>query len=575
VLAGLTLALYAITGFHVLTGIAWLASILLISFALKLGRNDSRGSDPMYGKRDIVAGVLLAALFSPIYLFASYEIPFQVNSDELVHIDVERNLTGDPRADVFGLVSNYFYFPAGSFVLHAYLAERLGAITLENVRRVNGFLGICIVFTGYLFFRLFSPLKFAVLATLVFGSSHVLVGISRMAMRENTCLILELTALTLSIYGARTSDPGKLFAGGAIMGLAVYTYFPARIIAVIWLCYLILSSWPYRDDSIRRLRKLSGWAMIGFIISAGPMAIATWKAPTAQYAYVSNVTIFTAAGQEIVRKWEGITDTKAALLSNLMNGLGTFNNNMTDRAMIYVNSGYGFVDPLTGVLLWAGIISMLARHRSRELHLLALTGFLVIWLSLSFFTTKNPSYSRLLVILPFVVLLAMEGSKWLAAVAAKYLAGWLGMPRRNTVYVVVTVLVAVIIGWNLKIYGKYVAEGFYQREVVGAMVRYVQTRQNLRKFHYYVIDEGYSQFWFGPYAVKDWISLFTSPQQLAVVAGRGILEAKTSPTIDRPASLLMSSKLWASYENQVLQRHPHAIVNYIDGSLMFVAVEIF
>ena len=466
-LAGLALALYAITGFHVLTGIAWLASILLISFGLKRKGKNHVGGGTRYGKRDVLVVTVLAAVFSPIYLFASYEIPFQVNSDELVHIGVERNLTGNPRADVFGLASNYFYLPAGSFVVHGYLAERLGAITLENVRRVNGFFGVCIVFTGYLFFRLFSPLKFAVLATLVFASSHVLIAISRMAMRENTCLILELTALTLSIYGARTSDPGKLFAGGAIMGLAVYTYFPARIIAVIWLCYLILSSWPYRDDSIRRLRKLSGWAMIGFVISAGPMAIAAGQGPQAQYEYPKQVTILTAQGRDLVRAWEGTLDTNTALLKNLMNGLGTFNNNMTDRAMIYVNSGYGFVDPLTGVLLWAGIISMWARHRSRELHLLAITGFLVIWLSLSFFTTKNPSYSRLLVILPFVVLLAMEGSKWLAAVATKYLAGMLGMPKRNTVCVVVTVLVAVIVGWNLKIYGKYVAEGFYQREVVG------------------------------------------------------------------------------------------------------------
>lgn len=355
----------------------------------------------------------------------------------------------------------------------------------------------------------------------------------------------------------------------------VRTFLAARISAVVWLCYLALASWQYREARGPMLRKASGWAILGFVISAGPMAIATWQAPPAQYTYAGDVTIFTAAGQEIVRRWEGITDTQQALLKNLVNGLGTFNNNLPDHGNIYLNPGHGFLDPLTGILLWGGVISMWGRQRPRELHLLALTGFLMIWLSLSFFTTKNPSYSRLLVILPFVVLLAMEGAKWLSAFAAKYLAGWFGMPRRKTIYALMAVLVAVILGWNLTIYGRYVAEGFYQQEVVGAVMRYVQARQNLPNSHYYVIDEGDSQFWVGPYAWRDWISLFLSPQQHVQVVPRSILDGKTSPSITSPAILLMSRKLWASYENQILQWYPHAILNHLDGSLMFVSVEIF
>ncbi|HEY3196511.1 MAG TPA: hypothetical protein VGJ57_00735, partial [Nitrospirales bacterium] len=571
----LALGLYATSGFHVLIGVTWLASILLISFALKLSGKDDGDLGFRYGKRDIVTAVLLAALFSPIYLLASYQIPFQVNSDEMVHLSVERDLATQPRADPFGLLSNYFYFPAGSFVVHEYLAERLGAITLENVRRVNGFLGLCIIFTGYLFFRLFNPRKLAVLSTLLLGSSHVLIAISRMAMRENTCLVVELAGLTLSVLGVRQRDTAKLFAGGAIMGLGVYTYFPARIIAVVWLCYVALVSWQHHEDRLRMLRKFSGWAMLGFIISAGPMAIATWQAPDAKYLYPSAVTIFTASGQEIVRQWEGITDTRLALLTNLVNGLGTFNNNRSDHGNIYVNAGYGFVDPLTGILLWAGVISMWGRARPRELHMLALTGFLVIWLTLSLFTTKTPNYSRLLVILPFVVLLAMQGAKWLAAFAAKYLTKWFGMPRRKTIYALLSVLVVVVLVSNLRIYGRYVAEGFYQQEVIGAVVRYAQARRHQPNTHYYVMDEGVSQFWFGPYAWQNWISIVMSPQQQIQVVPPTILDGKTSPAIEHPAILLMSTKLWESSENHVLQWYPHAILTHLDGALLVVAVEIF
>ncbi|HEY3198480.1 MAG TPA: glycosyltransferase family 39 protein [Nitrospirales bacterium] len=574
-LAGLVLALYAISGFHALIGLAWLASIILISFALKLTDKDDGGLGSRYGKRDIVTGVLLAALFSPIYLLASYQIPFQVNSDELIHVSAERLLTEQPRADAFGLLSSLFYFPSGTFILNAFLSERLGGTTLENVRRVSGFYGICIVFAGYLFFRLFSPRKLAVLATLLLASSHVLIALSRMAMRENMCVLVELAAVTLSIRGLQQQHTGKLFAGGAVMGLGVYTYFSARIIPLVWFGFLTLAYRPYQKDRFLRFLKLAAPTIAGFAISAGPMVIATWKSPPAQHSYTKTVMTFTTEGQAIVRGWEGTTDTTLALLKNLVNGLGTFNYNLADHGYTYFNPGYGFVDPLTGILLWAGVLSMWRRQRPRDLHLLALTGFLVIWLTLSLFTTKNPQYSRLLVILPFVVLLAMEGAKWLAAFAARYLTKWFGMPRRKTVYALLSVLVAVVLASNLRIYGRYVAEGFYQQEVLGSVVRYVQARQNLPNSHYYVMDEGVSQFWLGAHTWLGWISLFMSPQQQVQVLPQSILDGKTLPAIHSPSVLLMSTKLWTSYENQILQWYPRAVLNHLDGGLMFVAVEIF
>ena len=40
---------------------------------------------------------------------------------------------------------------------------------------------------------------------------------------------------------------------------------------------------------------------------------------------------------------------------NAKNGLGAFNNTVVDHGWIYQNNGHGFVDPLTGILLWLGV----------------------------------------------------------------------------------------------------------------------------------------------------------------------------------------------------------------------------
>ena len=69
-------------------------------------------------------------------------------------------------------------------------------------------------------------------------------------------------------------------------------------------------------------------------------------------------------------------------------GLGTFNSKVVDHGWIYVNYGHGFVDPLTGIVLWLGVaivgLGLIRRRREDEGALLMLGGFLVLWLSFAF-----------------------------------------------------------------------------------------------------------------------------------------------------------------------------------------------
>ena len=75
------------------------------------------------------------------------------------------------------------------------------------------------------------------------------------------------------------------------------------------------------------------------------------------------------------------------------------------------------MDPLTGILLWIGVAVLgirVIRRRADEGVLLALSGFLVLWLSFAFIINKAPNYTRLLITLPFVAYLVTEAVRWLA-----------------------------------------------------------------------------------------------------------------------------------------------------------------
>lgn len=566
---------YFTDGPHPLLVLGWLVSLILVG--LGLARDDEDGGSPHLSSKDIGIGCLLALLFSPVYLLASFQIPFQVGSDELIHVDVERQLVALPRSDLFGLVPTVWHFPGASFIINGYLADRLGGITLENLRRVNGFFGLCIIFIGFLFFRLFMTRQLAIFAGLVLGSSHVVIGISRMGQRENMPLLVELIAFLLLIPGLRKFDTRKLFAGGAVMGLGAYTYFSARIVPLVWFCYLLLICWRHREDRVGvTFVRLALPTVVGLILSASPMAIAVWKGHPAQYDYPRSVTILTPEGRQIVREWEGISDTKQALVNNLMRGLGTFNNNIADHGMIYVNYGHGFVDPLAGALLWIGVLSIAIRRKATEAALLGVTGLLIIWLPLSLLTTKNPSYTRLLPVLPFALLLVMEGGKWFSALSMRAVRGCHEMPLKMR-YALVPVFLTIMVPWNLAMYGDYVAAGFQQRDLLGSAVRYVAVRQHIPGYNYYIVMDANDQsFWFGVNGWRTWLGLFISDsQKVELLPPREILEgAVLPPAVNPPATLLMSAELWAASEERLLQWYPHAQVHPVDGNLQQIAIEV-
>ena len=229
--------------------------------------------------------------------------------------------------------------------------------------------------------------------------------ISRLAMRETSALLVEVVALALLLRGLRHRAPFPTFLGGAVAGLGYYVYQPARSIIVLWLLFLVVLL-AFRARALPgpppcRQRRSSALA---FALVAAPVVIAELKAPADQATLSRESLLVFDDARQLQRdrvfadsEWEGVR-------TNIGYGLGAFNSNVVDHGWIYINYGHGLVDPLTGVLLWIGVLVVGWRViRGKDgLALLPLTALLSLWLSFALLVNKAPNYTRLLVLLPFV-----------------------------------------------------------------------------------------------------------------------------------------------------------------------------
>ena len=256
-------------------------------------------------------------------------------------------------------------------------------------------------------------------------------------------------------------------------GLGFYVYQPARVTYPIWIVFC--SGWDSSTSIGSRcgtLLHLGAIATVGVVLTAGPIfyrgvtdPAGQWNRPTGRPAHLQG-SPGAAAGLGLTRasEWEGYK-------TNVRQGLGTFNSTVVDHAWIYANHGHGFVDPLTGILLWLGVGVVgvgLVRRREDEGALLMLGGFLALWLSFAFLVNKAPNYTRLLVTLPFVAYLVTEAVRWLAD-------RWRSVPLAAGI--LVGAAAAVLMAWNLAIAWDFIDDGRRAGQDIGSTTRYVHEHE--------------------------------------------------------------------------------------------------
>jgi Dolichyl-phosphate-mannose-protein mannosyltransferase len=543
----------------------WVAALVVLSVAFWLR---SRAL-PRIALADVGIAGGLVALASPLYLLVLSRWPVQVSSDEATIMDVSKQYATAANVDPFG-VSWYHTRPAGLFVVWGKLGELIGGIDLFHMRLLHAIVGLAIVGVCYALFRLMLPRWWAAFATVLVAASHSMFMLSRLAMRENTALLAVVLSFTLLLWGLQRKHELATFLGGVVAGLGFYAYFPGRVALPIWIAFVLGLGLLYRQRFPRRtLLSLGAVAVAGAVLTATPILYAESQIPSFQTNGQRDSLLIYDEAREMQQGWVFADSQWEGYKTNVRYGLGTFNNNVVDHAWIYPNFGHGFVDPLTGILLWVGVgvvgLALIRRRRDDEGALLMLGGFLVLWLAFAFVVNKAPNYTRLLITLPFVAFLVTEAVRWLVG-------RWRSIPRAPVV--LVAGFLSIIVVWNLVIAWDYIQDGRREGDPIGSTGRYVEARKDDPGQVFYVATSVSQPYYVWGDDTASMIRLryfVDNPSQIASgVDPVGLRDFNAPP----PFSLFMRREVWQSAAAELVDRYPRGRIRNVtpDGARVVLEV---
>lgn len=526
----------------------WSASLVLLTafFASR-----SRFA-PRIELLDVALPAALVAAVSPLYVAALYRWPVQVNSDEVAVMGAAKSYATLPNVDPFG-VSWYLSRPALLFIGWGKLGELLGGIDLYHMRLLHALFGLLVVAATYALLRQVLPRRWALVATLIFGTSHAFFMLSRLAMRENTAVLCEVVALALLLWGVRSNHELATFLGGLVAGLGFYVYFPSRIAFPIWILFLVGLALLFRTRFPRRRLLVHGSIVVaGVALMAAPITIAESKIPVGGKQPNKETLLIYKEAREVQRAWVFKATEWEGYKHNVKAGLTTFNNKTVDHGWIYENRGHGFVDPLTGILLWlgAGIAGLaLWRRRDDDGAFLMLGGFLALWLAFALAINKAPNYTRLLIVLPFVAYLVTEAIRWLAT-------RWSSV-RYASVAIAGTIVTAIVV-WNLAIAWDFVQKGREFGEPIGSTGRYIESHSDTPGQKFFVSTPGasvgdLSYFSFGP--AEERFRMFAS-NDAQVNNALDPTQLASSFNGSPPFALFMRRRVWSMNASVLAARYP-------------------
>jgi 4-amino-4-deoxy-L-arabinose transferase-like glycosyltransferase len=562
-LAIASVVIYAANGFGLGVGLLWLAALVLVGAAFF-------EPIPRPARIDVIAPVVLMLAFAPLYLIRIASLPVQVNSDEVAIMMWAKQYAAMPHPDLFGL-SGYFGHPVALAVVWGKLGGLLGGVTLDHMRLLHALAGLLTIGISYAFFRQLLSIPWALTASAVLGLNHAFLMISRMAMRENTPVLVEVAAFALLLFGLRERHRFATFAGGALAGIGFYVHFPGRMIFPVWLAFLVVLAVFYR----RRVPvwRLGAVATAAFVLVAAPYVVAYLKAPADLTHHQREALLLTRDGRDLQKRWVSANSTWGGIEKNIVWGLTAFNNDHVDEAFIYPNFGHGIVDPLTGALLWLGALTVLLRaifRRGPPWSLFPLVGFLVLWLEFAFLVGQAPDYPRMLLILPFVAYLVTEAIRVLAGLV------WLvAIPRLPRAVPIAAAAVALLaIGtWNGFIGWDFIHAGQYYGDDIGGTGRFVQSHSGIPGERFYIsADDGSLNYyvWGTPDIWRQRLQMFTRDDTQV----GGVIDPHQLPqfTANPPFVIFMRSELWNRVKDDFEQRYRNIGVHRITPDGLHLAV---
>ncbi|MGH2619891.1 MAG: hypothetical protein ACRDHG_04890, partial [Anaerolineales bacterium] len=180
-------------GYGLTVVLIWLITIAVAGYAAHRADGDLP-APALIERSEWGKALLLLVALSPLYLAFIRTIPYQISTDEVTVMMNEAEASARLGWDIFS-ISGYFGFPSFIFVVYGWLGRLFGGIDLGNMRTIDGLVGLASI---ALFYLLAVPLltrRTALAAALLLGTNHALLAISRVAMRNNSALLVMLCGL--------------------------------------------------------------------------------------------------------------------------------------------------------------------------------------------------------------------------------------------------------------------------------------------------------------------------------------------------------------------------------------------
>lgn len=535
----------------------WLVSLALLGIFFFLV---SQKTSPalFFDRKDWIIVLVLLGSFFFVYTLTIYEIPFQVSSDEILVGRLAQQAVLHGSVDPFG-PSTHYKSPNLVFIIWGTIAQLTGNINLFSVRLVHALSGLLIIVLMFLWLRSLSFSRpYAAGGAVIMGFGHALMIISRMALRDNTPLLIELAAFTLLYLGQKRKSLFISFFGGVVAGLSFYTYEPARVLFPLWIVLMVLLHLLFwmKKDRVRPLLQ-TFVAVVGFTVMVLPMLLNSFQTYSdASFKYQRMQLMVFPEARELQRNWTHASSIQEGVRRNTASGLTMFFKNLHDQGYIYTNFGHGFLDPLSRLLFCMGAVIVIIRllksdaYKTKEQDVMALLAFFFLWMFFTFLTTKNPNYTRLLIVLPFIIYLVLVALRsitdGLQTFVVRYIKKYQVAFLPSVIFLSLTVPIALA---NIDIVKEYVFIGLRQGNDVGGTGRYIESRKSMNSYTFLLVtDSQYPYFsWGNTFQVIEWMQFFaTKTQTVSIIPPNNLLSQKGIEALcdQQPFTLFLSKDLY-------------------------------
>lgn len=388
---------------------AMLAFFLLIAARSDLLRESPPRSRWFASRGEIFVFLLLLGTAAFVRLARLSDLPPMIHGDSADCGLLGLDLLSGSVADVFDF-SPWYSTPYLSFLPYAASFWWHG-ISVLGLRLPSALLGLASLVPLYFLVRAAFGVRAALVASALYALSHVAIHFSRIGLWNVQVLFYAVSSFALLGSAVRRASAARAAGAGIFSGLAVYSYTAGRLVPLVATAFLFAHLF---GAGRRRALRSAGFYWGALLLTVTPLALNYAEHPEIlRHDRTQSVWVLSEANRPHVQATLGTTSAPAVLWAQTKQTLAGLVSS-GDRSGQY-GTEQPLLSPLTAILFAIGLLAVV-RHGRRPAHVLLLCWLLAGLVPGSILIIDAPSYTRLLVLVPALCIVAALGFETLLRV---------------------------------------------------------------------------------------------------------------------------------------------------------------